>query len=131
MTDRRDPPRHAPHDCPVCSDDLMITQLTCPSCETALSGVFESCQFCRLDGHERELLQVFLASRGNLKELQRHLGVSYPTARARFAELLARLGIETDDEADDLEKQRLEILDALARGEIDADEAERQLGELE
>ena len=32
---------------------------------------------------ETELLRVFLASRGNLREVEKHLGVSYPTARAR------------------------------------------------
>ena len=43
---------------------------------------------------ELELLRVFLTSRGNLKELEKHLGVSYPTARARFNDLLATLGLD-------------------------------------
>lgn len=125
--------RHPPRHCPVCGDDLTLTRLTCESCDTELSGAFRSCEFCALDEAQRELLRVFLASRGNLKDLQRHLGVSYPTARARFAELLETLGIDggAGDEdgsgtepADDAE---LEVLERLARGEIDADEAARQL----
>jgi hypothetical protein len=46
-----------------------------------------------LDGTDREVLRVFLASRGNMKELERHLGVSYPTARARFDDLLRKLDL--------------------------------------
>ncbi|HEY6796034.1 MAG TPA: DUF2089 family protein, partial [Kineosporiaceae bacterium] len=82
-----------PRDCPVCSSRLEITQLGCPTCGTGLTGSFESCDFCGLDPAERDLLRVFLASRGNMKELERHLGVSYPTARARFEDLLRRLGL--------------------------------------
>ena len=42
---------------------------------------------------ETDLLRVFLASRGNMREVEKHLGVSYPTARQRFADLLAKLGL--------------------------------------
>jgi hypothetical protein len=115
----------------------MLTRLTCEVCETELSGVFQACEFCALDAADRELLRVFLASRGNLKDLQRHLRVSYPTARARFAALLERLGIEAaeDDvdgaaDGDDTEAEQLAVLEALARGEIDADEAGRRIEEL-
>ena len=121
--------RHAPRRCPVCGDELVVTRLSCHSCDTELSGVFQSCEFCDLGDDDRQLLRVFLASRGNLKDLQRHLGVSYPTARARFADLLRALGIETDDEVEE-DRRQLEVLEALARGEIDVDAAERDLGDL-
>ena len=83
--------RHAPpRDCPVCGEDLVLTRLSCDTCQSELSGWFEPCEFCALTADDRTLLRVFLASRGNMKELQRHLDVSYPTARARFADLLGR-----------------------------------------
>ena len=75
--------RRPPANCPVCSSRLALTRLSCPSCETELSGAFAQCEFCVLSDEERDVLRVFLASRGNMKELERHLGVSYPTARAR------------------------------------------------
>jgi len=118
------PPRSAPRDCPVCGDRLALTRLSCRSCGTELSGVFEACEFCSLGPQERELLRVFLASRGNMKELERHLGVSYPTARARFDQLLARLGLTADRG-----QARMEVLERLARGEIDVDEALRGLSQ--
>lgn len=115
--------RSAPRDCPVCGDRLALTRLSCGSCGTELSGDFESCEFCSLAADDREVLRVFLASRGNMKELERHLGVSYPTARARFDGLLARLGIDRPAAA----PPKVELLEQLARGEIDVDEAMRRL----
>jgi hypothetical protein len=112
----------------VCGGRLALTRLSCPDCDTELSGVFESCDFCSLDADDREMLRVFLRSRGNMKELERHLGVSYPTARSRFDRLLARAGIEAEpgwSEAtpSDGSGDRLELLEALSRGDIDVGEA--------
>ena len=127
--------RHAPRDCPVCGDSLALTRLSCRSCGTELSGEFEQCEFCALTTDERELLRVFLASRGNMKDLERHLGVSYPTARARYDGLLAKLGIERTGADTEPETEapaeasaseppaNLDLLEKLARGEIDVDEA--------
>ena len=120
MTERR----YAPRSCPVCGDRLALTRLSCPECETELSGVFEACEFCTLDAEDREMLRVFLSSRGNMKELERHLSVSYPTARARFEKLLQRLDLEPSEEPAD----RLSLLEALSRGDIDVGEALDRLG---
>src|SRR5690348_11952055 len=103
----------------------MLTRLSCPSCATELSGAFVTCEFCVLTDEDREVLRVFLASRGNMKELERHLGVSYPTARARFDGLLSRLGIERA--AAPTPSNRLELMEQVARGEIDVDEAMKRL----
>ncbi|TMD09392.1 MAG: DUF2089 domain-containing protein [Chloroflexi bacterium] len=115
--------RNAPRQCPVCGDVLALTKLSCHSCGTELSGDFEQCEFCALTADDRQLLRVFLASRGNMKDLERHLAVSYPTARARFDSLLGKLAI--DRPAPD--NQRAEVLESLARGEIDVDEAMHRL----
>jgi hypothetical protein len=116
--------RRPPSNCPVCNNRLATTRLTCPECSTELSGAFTSCEFCVLTDEDREVLRVFLASRGNMKELERHLGVSYPTARARFDGLLTKLGIER---AAAPAPTRLELMEQVARGEIDIDEALRRL----
>ena len=116
----RTTPRRPPTNCPVCSTRLTVTRLTCPSCETELSGAFASCEFCVLTDEDREVLRVFLASRGNMKELERHLGVSYPTARARFDSLLAKIGIERPAAP---APSRIELMEQVARGEIDVEDA--------
>ena len=121
------PLRNAPRDCPVCGGRLALTRLGCDECGTELSGHFESCEFCSLTAGERDVLRVFLASRGNMKELERHLNVSYPTARARFDSLLGKLGIERPAPP----SGRVELLEQAARGELDIDEALKRLGTTE
>src|SRR5216683_7764042 len=117
--------RRPPSSCPVCNHRLATTRLTCPDCSTELSGAFTSCEFCVLTDEDRDVLRVFLASRGNMKELERHLGVSYPTARARFDALLGKIGI--DRPAGAPAQTRVELMDQVARGEIDIEEALKRL----
>lgn len=129
------PHRHhrSPRDCPVCGDRLRVTRLGCEACGTGLSGDFEPCEFCSLDSSDRDVLRVFLGSRGNIKELERHLGVSYPTARARFDDLIRKLGLTAPPtppppvppESPD---PRLTTLQALADGKLDVEQARRLIG---
>jgi hypothetical protein len=129
--------------CPVCSDELTITRLHCRSCGTALEGEFGVGRFGRLDREQMALLESFLRSRGNLKEMERELGISYPTVRGRVDALVRALGLAdgAPDEdpfdveefpvaADDAATERRDILERLARKEIDADEAAAALRAL-
>jgi hypothetical protein len=118
----KDRGRRPPLNCPVCNERLALTRLTCPACDTELSGGFASCEFCVLSNEDREVLRVFLASRGNMKDLERHLGVSYPTARARFDSLLTKIGIDRPTTAAP-SPTRVELMEQVARGEITIDEA--------
>lgn len=130
------PAYRPPSTCPVCSDHLNVTQLGCPTCGTTLSGQFSQSEFDILDDADRDVLRVFLASRGNMKELERHLGVSYPTARARFDGLLRKLGLAEPATGKDerraaagppAEDPRLATLRAVAQGELDVDAARKRL----
>ncbi len=127
--------RQAPRNCPVCGDILSLTRLSCDDCGTELAGHFPTCEYCVLTSADRETLRVFLSSRGNMKEVERHLRVSYPTARARFDEILSKLGIAAgppeegaEEEPAQSEENQAEILEKLARGDIDVDAALRQMG---
>jgi hypothetical protein len=121
------PPEHRPpRDCPVCGTHLTTTRLGCARCGTELSGRFSPCPYCGLDDAQREMLRVFLVSRGNMKVLERHLGVSYPTARQRFAEMLAQLGFEPA--GDVVRATREDVLSRLAAGELGVEEAAELLG---
>jgi hypothetical protein len=117
--------RRPPRTCPVCGGSLHINRLSCRGCGTELSGDFETCDFCALGGEDREVLNIFLGSRGNMKALERQLGVSYPTARARLDSVLAKLGIDPDAQPE--RETPLELLQAVARGELDVAEAARRL----
>lgn len=125
MTDYR-----APADCPVCGGELITTRLGCRSCGTELAGEFGHCDFCSLDERETELLRVFLASRGNLREVEKHLGVSYPTARSRFTQLLVKLGLAGESETPPA-LTRDQVLTEVASGALAPAEAAVLLAELE
>jgi len=128
-----------PHDvistCPVCSGELAVTRLHCRSCGTTLEGEFSVGRFGRLTREQLVLLESFLRSRGNLRDMERELGISYPTVRSRVEALIRALGFgprdgdESTDEATaeagapDAAAARQSILERLARHEITADDA--------
>lgn len=133
--------------CPVCSGELTITRLHCRACGSALEGEFGVGRFGRLDREQMGLLESFLRSRGNLKEMERELGISYPTVRGRVDALVRTLGfgdapledVELDDDAAQAEEERAaedaatdrrDILERLARKEIGAEEAAEALRKL-
>jgi hypothetical protein len=118
------PEHRAPRECPVCSSALVVTGCGCPECGTGISGAFRMCSYCGLTDDETEMLRVFLVSRGNMRELEKHLGVSYPTTRQRFADLLVKLGLEDPAGA---KVDRDKVLADLAAGRITVDEAEALL----
>jgi hypothetical protein len=125
MSDHHHSAQHRPtRQCPTCSGDLHLTGLACADCGTEVRGRFTRCHFCTLSDDQLELLHVFLAARGNAKELERHLNVSYPTARARLDELLTTIGIAPNPPA---RPSRRDVLDAVSRGELSTDEALSEL----
>ena len=79
--------------CPVCTQELSVTRLHCRSCGTTLDGDFRVGRFGRLTREQLELLESFLRSRGNLREMERESGLSYPTLRGRVDALIRALGL--------------------------------------
>lgn len=129
--------------CPVCSGELTIARLHCRSCGTSLEGEFGVGRFGRLSAEQLALLESFLRARGNLKEMERELGISYPTVRGRLDALVRALGLSeggTELPAEDAAEvpadavgrsdARRSILERLARREIDAEEAASALRDL-
>jgi hypothetical protein len=136
-----------PHDvistCPVCSGELAVTRLHCRACGTTLEGEFSVGRFGRLTREQLLLLESFLRSRGNLRDMERELGISYPTVRSRVEALVRALGFgpraDSDEAADDaaaagsasgaatssadVATARQAILERLGRHEMTADEA--------
>jgi hypothetical protein len=145
-----------PHDaiatCPICGGELAVTRLHCRSCATTLEGDFNVGRFARLSREQFALLESFLRSKGNLKEMERELGISYPTVRARVDALLRALGLADDASVEDepgepapggaagafdaataaldVAAARREVLERLARREIDAASAAAELRAL-
>lgn len=119
-----------PTRCPVTGEPLEVTRLECPTSGVVIEGRFQPSEFALLADEQLEFLRLFVKVRGNLKELERLLEVSYPTVRARFETLLRTLGYEAYESAPDLKAERSEILAQLERGEVSAEEATRRLQAL-
>jgi hypothetical protein len=131
--------------CPVCAGELAVTRLRCGSCGTTLEGEFSVGRFARLSREQTALLESFLRSRGNLRDIERELGISYPTVRARVEALVRALGFGPrsdedpaapgDDAAEatdatDAPTTRESILERLARREITAEDAAQAIRAL-
>lgn len=120
-----------PTHCPVSGEPLEVTRLHAPRSGVAIEGRFLPNEFALLDRESLDLLRLFVKVRGNLKELERILGVSYPTVRGRFESLLRALGYETlVDDAEVVAAARSEILLQIERGEVSAEEATKALQAL-
>ena len=117
-----------PGHCPVCGGDMIIKELECPTCEVTVRGSFDTCPFCILNGEQLELIKIFLKSRGNIKEVERELGISYPTVRGRLDDIIRTLGF-TPAKPEVTRGMKEELLAKLESGEINADEFVRKLDE--
>jgi len=114
--------REALGKCPVCGSDTEVTRITCHSCDTRIEGHFQLCKFCRLTSEQKIFIDVFIKCRGNIKEVEKELGISYPTVKNRLEDAAAALGHKIEPEFTD-NSRRKEILDKLNNGEINVDEA--------
>ncbi|QSX07055.1 DUF2089 domain-containing protein [Sedimentibacter sp. zth1] len=114
--------------CPICNNELIVTELSCKSCKTKISGEFFLDKFCRLDKEKRYFAEIFIKNRGNIKEIEKELGISYPTVRKLLDEVIIALGYNTKSEPSDSEKN--EVLEKLSKGEISSDEALKLISDL-
>jgi hypothetical protein len=78
--------------CPTCGKaGLTISEVTCNACGTQVRSRYRPCPFCALHEEEQTFLLLFVRSRGNLKDVEKTLGISYPTVRAKLDEIINQL----------------------------------------
>jgi hypothetical protein len=78
-------------DCPSCHGELEIRELYCPACDIQMRGRFDAADgspFAQLSDEQEAFLRLFVLSRGNLSDVERSLGVSYPTVRSKLDDLI-------------------------------------------
>jgi len=115
--------RTAPTTCPVCQGEYEITTLTCKKCGAGLNGHFHGCDFCNLNQEDAYFVLTFLKCRGSIKEMEKALGISYPTVKNRLEKIIVGLGLDTTMSRDEIKAERQKIFARLENGEITADEA--------
>jgi hypothetical protein len=111
---------HVIGECPICNSDLTVTKLECTECHTELSGQFQLSKFNYLTKEELFFIEVFIKNRGSIKQVEKELGISYPTVKKTLDEVIVSLGYEISEE-DKVKKE--EVFAKLEKGEISATEA--------
>ena len=112
--------------CRNCGGTLKIQRMSCPSCGVTMEGTMELPRLARLSPENRKFVEIFVLSGGSLKEVGRHLNLSYPTVRARLDRVIAEL-----HKLEEVHKEeRLIVLKRLERSEISVAQAAALLDEL-
>lgn len=106
--------------CPVCNSKLTVTKLACKKCNTVIENEFELSKFSYLTIEQLNFAEVFIKCRGNIKDVEKELGISYPTVRSKIEDLIASLGYAPIKEKAD---NSSEVIDKLEKGVITAEEA--------
>jgi hypothetical protein len=107
--------------CPFCGDDLAISRLSCCGCNTQIDSQLDIPLFFRLPPDLQDFVLVFLRCQGKIRDVEKELGISYPTVCKRLDlvnELLGNNGPPIN---------RTHILEQLERGEINVQEATQLL----
>jgi len=107
--------------CPVCTSKLKVARLHCHSCSTSIEGDFELDKFSYLSKEQKLFIEVFVKNRGNIKEIEKEMGISYPTVRRNLDQVIESLGYSTTPKPEPIDKQG--ILERLDKGEITSEEA--------
>ena len=103
---------------PICGGQLKPVKLKCDSCDLALEGNMPISKLSLLSSEQQRFVEAFLVARGNIKNVEKELNISYPTVRKKLDEVLDALGYVPQGEL----MKRSEILDEVERGEISARE---------
>lgn len=111
-----------PRRCPVCKGELTVKSLRCGNCNSELHGSFSLPRLARLPAEFQEMIELLVRCRGNLKEVERRLGVSYPTVSKKLDAMNMLL------DATEMEDDRsARILNMIQEGEMTVTEAVREL----
>ena len=122
------PSHPLPTRCPVCSAGIYVEKVRCVECGAAIEGRFSNDWMPSLTREQLGFVKVFVSCRGKIKDVEEALGVSYPTVVSRLEEVADAISGQGETnrrhgQGDDRKK----ILDDLAAGLIDAEEAARRL----
>lgn len=80
-----------PIQCPSCSGQLQVRSLECPACHTRVEGLFSLPLLISLSEEDQLFIIEFVKSSGSLKEMSKHLKLSYPSIRNKLNVLIAQI----------------------------------------
>lgn len=123
MSEQRQPAKKLITRCPFCADELRISRLRCDGCNTQIDTTLEIPAFLRLPPDLQDFVMTFLRCQGKIRDVEKELGISYPTVCKRLDLVNELLGTKSSPIT------RNQILEQLERGEISVQEATQLLKE--
>lgn len=108
--------------CPFCQGDFEIQKVKCRSCNSEITGSFAANRFQLLATDQLYFVELFLRNEGNIRQMEKELNISYPTVKNRLHQIIEKLGYSSKPE-----NKKISILNRLSSGEIDVQEALKQL----
>lgn len=108
-----------PTTCPICGGETYIESVKCNSCHTQITNKFALSKFDKLTENQIEFVLTFLGVEGNIKEMEKALGISYPTVKSRLMEIQQLLGLNVKSKVD----KQMEILEKIENKQISVEQA--------
>jgi hypothetical protein len=104
-----------------------VRVLQCSACATRIEGDFEPAgsRLDYLSAKDLEFVELFVKLRGSIKEMEKALGISYPTVRNRLETVIEKMGYPVYKGV--APEKRAEILEQLERGDISPSKAAQLL----
>lgn len=115
--------------CPVCTHTLQVKKLECTHCHTVIENNFSLSKLASLSTEQMKFVEVFIINRGNIKEVEKELGISYPTVRGKLNDIITLLNRETEQAKQSL-NTKSEIISLLENKQITSEEAINLLKQL-
>jgi hypothetical protein len=105
---------------------IVVERVRLAGKDIAIEGSFELPQLARLNLDDQVFITAFVRCHGSIKEMEQIFGVSYPTIKSRLTRIANSLEfVDTNPNP-----SRAEVLDRLKRGEINPQEAIKELEAL-
>jgi hypothetical protein len=109
--------------CPSCQSPMQVVALGCSDCDLILKGQFHSHPLMKLDEEMLHFLHIFIACEGKISDMEKALGISYPTVKNKIQKLKESVSVsdfvDKSDSVPDLQlesKSVIEILELMNKG---------------
>ena len=109
--------------CPICEAELEITRYRCRGCGVTFGDAFRQSPLASLPPDLASFVIEFLEAGGNIREMERRLGVSYPTVKGRLAQVNDAISRATRTRPVTDQQSVKVVLEAVRNGSLGPDEA--------
>ncbi|HHW79463.1 MAG TPA: DUF2089 domain-containing protein [Acholeplasmataceae bacterium] len=110
---------------PVSGKPLQVTRLENFESGIVIEGNFNLSKFNYLKEEQRYFIEIFIKNRGNIKQVEKEMNISYPTVKKMLDDVILGLGYNVDGEDEEVSETNVksEILKAVEKGLLSVEEA--------